>query len=277
MAQRVIVVTGAGGLGLAIARRLGSGRRLFMAEFSDQALDNARTSLRDSGYDVECHLVDVSNYQAVEDFARLAAAAGPLESIVHTAGVARSAMGPRKTYEINLLGTANVVDAFLPFATRGTSLVCIASLAGHSTSLSQELERHLATAPRDQLLFHKELDVDAASPMQSYGIAKRGNQLRVAAAASSWGAKGARINSVSPGLIYTPMGQRELEGSSAAQIHATISTSPMQRIGTPDDVGSAVAFLCGPESSYITGTDLLIDGGVLSAQFWPHSNFGTVE
>ncbi|KAH6969348.1 dehydrogenase with different specificitie [Fusarium avenaceum] len=277
MAQRVIVVTGAGGLGLAIARRLGSGRRVFMAEFSDQALDNARTSLRDSGYDVECHLVDVSNYQAVEDFARLAAAAGPLESIVHTAGVVGAAMGPRKTYEINLLGTANIIDAFLPFATRGTSLICIASLAGHSTSLSQELERHLATAPRDQLLFHKELDLDAANPMQSYGTAKRGNQLRVQAAASSWGVKGARINSVSPGLIYTLMGQRQLEGSAAAQVQAAISTSPMKRIGTPDDVASVVAFLCGSESSYITGTDILIDGGVLSAQVWPHSNLNTVE
>jgi NAD(P)-dependent dehydrogenase (short-subunit alcohol dehydrogenase family) len=173
----------------------------------------------------------------------------------------------RQIYQVDLLGTAHVIDAFLPVASPGTSLVCVASMAGHFASLPEDLERHLATAPAGQLLQHEGIDLDA-DPSTAYLVAKRGNQLRVQAAAHAWGAKGARLNTISPGVISTPMGQAELQGPVGQYIQAMIDLSGAGRVGTPDDIAAAAAFLVGPESSFITGSDIQVDGGVVAAQRW---------
>lgn len=141
-------------------------------------------------------------------------------------------------------------------------------MAGSLTSgrLPAELEGALALTPTDQLLdLPFWTDQAFASPGAAYGLAKRANQLRVQAASLAWGARSARINSVSPGVISTPMGQEELDSGSGAQIHAMVEASGTQRLGTPGDIANAVAFLLGPESSFVTGTGLLVDGGVVAA------------
>ncbi|KAL6400033.1 short-chain dehydrogenase reductase sdr [Ilyonectria robusta] len=269
--RSVIVIIGGGGMGLATARRLGSGRQVFLADFSDTVLSAAQETLMAEGHTVETSRVDISDFGSVSALARAAAAAGPIKAIVHTAGLSPAMAPARRIYEVDLLGTANVIDAFLPHVQRGTSLVCVASMAAYMEALSPELERHLATAPIDQLLHHPSIDLDNSS-MQgrviAYVIAKRGNIVRVQAAARAWGLKGSRLNSVSPGVISTSMGRQELEGDHGALIKERAEMSPVGRLGTPEDIANIVAFLTGAESSFITGNDYLIDGGVISTMRW---------
>lgn len=260
------VVIGAGGMGLSIARRLASGCQLILADFSNTTLNAAIESLRDDGHDVEGYRVDISDYESVENLALTAAKAGRISVIVHTAGVSPAAAGTKKIYETDLLGTANIIDAFFNVVSAGTSLVCVASMAGHFARLSPDLERHLATASRDELLQHDEIDFGSRIPHVAYTVAKRGNQLRVQAAARSWGSKGARLNSISPGVISTAAGRRELQGDNG--VKALVETSAARRVGTPGDIAGAIAFLTGPDSSFITGTDILVDGGAVSARRW---------
>ncbi|WYZ35484.1 hypothetical protein EsH8_X_000131 [Colletotrichum jinshuiense] len=262
----VNVIIGAGGMGLSIARRLGSGCRLILADFSSTILNAAVESLRDDGHDVEGHKVDVSDYESVETLALTAAKAGRISVIVHTAGVSPATANAKQIYDIDLIGTANVIDAFLVVASGGTSLICVASMAGHFARLSPDLERHLATAPRDKLLQHAEIDLESPIAHVAYTVAKRGNQLRVQGASRLWGSKGARLNSVSPGVISTAAGRRELESENGAR--ALVEMSATRRAGTPSDISGAVAFLAGPESAFITGTDILVDGGAVSGRIW---------
>lgn len=265
--RNVLVVIGTGGMGLAIARRLGGGRRLLLADYSSSALDAAVATLEGEGHDVRGHIVDVSDHVSVEKLAADAAAAGRIDAVVHTAGVSPVMASARQIYQVDLLGTAHVIDAFFPVASPGTSLVAVASMAGQFASLPADLEQHLATAPAGQLLDHKCIDPDA-HPAIAYTLAKRGNQLRVQAAAHAWGGKGARINTISPGVISTPMGRAELEGEAGTHIQSMIDLSGARRAGSPDDIAAAAAFLTGPDSTFITGNDLLVDGGVISTQRW---------
>lgn len=268
MSSNVVAVIGCGGMGLGIARRLGVGRQLWLADFSETLLATAQSSLSDDGYSVTTTLMDVSDYASVSKFAEAAAAAGTLETVVLTAGVSPTANSAHLIMKVNLLGMANVIDAFLPVATPGMSLTCISSMSGHmGPGLPSDLEQHLGTAPRDELLDHPGLsfeDTDPSSAGRAYGLSKRGNLVRVQAAAGSYGRRGARINSVSPGVISTVMGRKEMAGPA----RKFVEMSPVPRVGTPQDIVNAVAFLASPESSFITGTDLLVDGGVISSFKW---------
>jgi NAD(P)-dependent dehydrogenase (short-subunit alcohol dehydrogenase family) len=267
VSRNVVVVVGAGGMGLAVARRLAGGRLLLLADSSGTRLEAALTALRGEGHSAEGQTVDVSDRGAVEKLAETAAV-GHIDAVVHTAGVSPVMATSRQIYEVDLLGTAQVIDAFLGVAGPGTSLVCIASMAGHFASLPADFERHLACAPAGQLLQHPRIDLDSADTATAYLVAKRGNQLRVQAAAHAWGRRGARLNTISPGVISTPMGRQELEGPMGAYIQSMIDLSGAGRMGTPDDVAGVAAFLAGPDSSFITGNDILVDGGVVSAQRW---------
>ncbi|MFF5075516.1 SDR family oxidoreductase [Actinoplanes sp. NPDC000266] len=263
-----IVVTGAGGMGLAIARRLGSGRTVLLADAFPETLDPAVAALRVEGYDARGHLTDVADPAAVAALAETAAAAGPITAVVHTAGVSAATSTVDKIMAVDLAGTAHVIDAFQAVATRGTSLVCIASMAGHYASLSPEQERALATAPTDQLLA---LDVVKAAPddrTAAYILAKRANQVRVQAAAPAWNRLGARVNTVSPGVITTPMSRAEAASASGDHMMGMLEACGIGRTGTPAEIAEAVAFLTGPGSLYITGTDLLVDGGQAAWLRW---------
>ncbi len=223
--RNVLVVIGTGGMGLAAARRLAGGRTLLLADWSDASLNAASSTLRGEGHAVESLVTDVSDGGAVGELAAAAGESGHIDAIIHTAGVSPVAATASQIYRVDLLGTAHVVDAFLPVAGPGTSLVCIASMAGHFASLPTEFERHLALAPTAELLDHAGIDLNATNTGLAYTVAKRGNQLRIAAAAQAWGARGARLNTISPGVISTPMGAAELDGTSGAHIRSMIDSS----------------------------------------------------
>ncbi|MEV2230003.1 SDR family oxidoreductase [Streptomyces phaeochromogenes] len=257
----VVVVTGAGGMGVAVARRLGNGRNVLLADASSQGLDRAVTALTDEGYAVRGMVTDVTDRGAVHKLAEASAAEGRVAAVVHTAGVS-PATGPAKTIvDVNLLGTAHVIDAFETVATRGTALVAISSMAGHVASLSREEEAALATTATEDLLGLDVVSAIGDDAQTAYIVTKRANHLRVQAAALAWNLRGARINSVSPGVIATAMSRAEAASPSGAHMMQMLDASGSGRVGTPGEIADAVAFLTGPESSYITGTDLLVDGG----------------
>lgn len=262
--METVVITGAGGMGKACARRLGAGRSIVLGDASVTSLEIASHELKAEGHCVHTCALDVSSAESVESFARFAESKGQLRALVHTAGISPVMAGPDKIYEVDLLGTALVLDAFLPLTMPGTVGVMIASMAGYTVSLSADDERAFSTGPTASLLdvAHK---LGAKDSSAAYRIAKRANQLRVQYAALEWSARGARLVSVSPGVTATPMASKELE---SAAIPDLVKKAAIKRTGTPTDIAAAVEWLISPAASYITGIDLLVDGGVTAARRW---------
>ncbi|MFI5937713.1 SDR family oxidoreductase [Actinoplanes sp. NPDC051494] len=262
MSERdVVVVTGAGGMGLAVARRIGSGRTVVLADASAGAVDRAVEALRAEGYAAQGHVVDISDGDAVAGLARAAASQGRLIAVVHTAGVSAATASVRAIIDVDLVGTAHVIDAFGAVAGPGLSMVCVSSMAGHYASPGPGDERALATAPTAELASLPVVKTLDDNPTSAYILAKRGNHLRVQAAATAWNRRGARINSISPGIVSTAMAKAEFDGPAGAHMTAMLDACGAGRTGTPAEIAEVVAFLTGPGSLYVTGTDILMDGG----------------
>lgn len=263
----VLVIVGAGGMGEAVARRLGQGRTVLLADIGEQTLKRAEQVLSGEGLTVVTHVVDVTSADSVGELATAARELGEVTQVVHTAGLSPVQASVEAILAVDLLGVALVLDAFAPVIAPGGAGVVIASMAGHMTApLTPEQERALATTPTAELLQLPFLAPDLISGAGvAYGMAKRANHLRVMAASTAWGQRGARVNSVSPGVISTAMGQAELAGPNGEFMRQLIGMSGTGRLGTPGDIAGATAFLLGPEATFITGTDLIVDGGVVAA------------
>ncbi|MFE5209966.1 SDR family oxidoreductase [Streptomyces sp. NPDC056600] len=264
----VIVVIGVGGMGQAVARRQGAGSNLLLADFDEKLLESVADELRGQGHSVVTRAVDVSSHASVAALADAAAELGPVTQVVHTAGLSPVQAPAKAILAVDLLGTALVLEEFGRVIAPGGAGVMIASMAGYMVppgALGADLEQALAHTPADDLLALPFLDADRLGAQGAYPLAKYANRLRVQAASRDWGRRGARVNSVSPGVISTPMGRQELAGDSGAQMRAMVEASGTGRVGTPDDIAAAAAFLLGPEATFITGNDLLVDGGVVAA------------
>jgi NAD(P)-dependent dehydrogenase (short-subunit alcohol dehydrogenase family) len=208
---------------------------------------------------------DVSAPDDVAALAATAAGLGPISCVVHTAGLSPTQATAAQIIAVDFVGTARMLDAFEPHVRPGTVAVCIASMAAMFATLSTETEQSLATTPTDELLSLAALDTNTLDAGMAYVVAKRGVQVRVEAAARAWGRRGGRVVSLSPGIIATPQGNEELAGSSGDGMRAMIAMSALERVGTPDDIAATVEFLVGPAASLITGTDILVDGGIVAA------------
>jgi NAD(P)-dependent dehydrogenase (short-subunit alcohol dehydrogenase family) len=252
-------------MGEAVARRLGGGRAVVIADFDDKQLARTSGALLGDGYDVHTLRVDVSSARDVTMLATTAAELGPIRCVVHTAGVSPVHATSQQIVDVDVIGTARVLDAFEPHVRPGTVAVCIASMAGTMTTLPPDVLQLLATTPTDELHALAVLDPTTMIPGIAYGIAKRANHVRVQAASIPWGRRGGRVVSISPGVISTPMGQAELAGPFGDSMRSMIEMSATRRVGTPDDIAAAAEFLASPAASFITGTDLLVDGGVIAA------------
>ncbi|MFJ9621494.1 SDR family oxidoreductase [Streptomyces sp. NPDC101181] len=263
----VVVVIGVGGMGQAIARRQGPGRTLVLADFDEKLLTAVAEESRGQGHTVVTHTVDVSARASVAALADAAAELGPVVQVAHTAGLSPVQASGKAVLAVDLLGTALVLEEFGRVIAPGGAGVVIASMAGHMLpgALTPETERALAHTPADDLLALPFLDPDTLSAQEAYPLSKYANRLRVQAASMPWGERGARVNSISPGVISTPMGRQELAGESGRTMRAMVEASGTGRLGTPEDIAAAAAFLLGPDASFVTGTDLLADGGVVAA------------
>ncbi len=265
MKTQVLVITGAGGIGQAIARRQGPGKHILLADISDTALASAAGALEDLGHRVSVQRVDVSSRESVHALAQAAAGLGAVVQVVHTAGVSPVQASAATVLAVDLLGTALVLEEFGRVIVPGGAGIVISSMAGHMfPPFAPEQEHALAHTPTDELLTLPFLDPEAMGGA-AYGYAKRGNHLRVQSQSLAWGQRRARINAISPGIIITPLARDEMSGPGAANYQKMIETSASGRVGTPDEVAAAAAFLLGPEAEFITGSDLLMDGGVIAA------------
>jgi NAD(P)-dependent dehydrogenase (short-subunit alcohol dehydrogenase family) len=269
MASDVIVVIGAGGIGMAIARRQGFGKTILLADFNEKLLAAAADDLRNGSYRVEPQVVDVASRGSVEALAEKAGALGTVAQVVNTAGLSPNMAPPDRVLAVDLYGSALVFEVFGRIIAPGGAGVLISSMAGHMMApLTAEQNHALGFTPADELLDLPFLKGDAVpNSMVAYILAKRANHLRVQAEAITWGKRGARVNSISPGIVATPLAQHELNSPIGDGYRAMIAASPAGRMAPPEEIAVAASYLLGPDAGFVTGSDLLIDGGVIAAMF----------
>src|SRR5271168_4737317 len=267
--QDVIVVIGAGSIGQAIARRISAGKHVLLADLKKENADAAAKVLQDAGFETTTATVDVSSRASVHALVETAVALGPVTGVIHAAGVSPSQASPATILKVDLYGTALVLEEFGNVIARGGAGVVIASQSGHRLpALTIEQNKALATAPVEELLSLPFLQpAQVTDSLNAYQLAKRGNSLRVMAESLRWSKRGARVNTISPGIIITPLARDELTGPRGAGYRRMIELSPAGRAGTPDEVGTVGALLMGSDGGFITGSDFLMDGGVTAA-YW---------
>jgi len=192
-----------------------------------------------------------------------------VSGLIHAAGVSPSQASPATILKVDLYGTAVVLEEFGNVIVRDGAGVVISSQSGHRLPpLTVEQNRALATTPVEELLSLPFLRPDQVTDsLHAYQLSKRGNSLRVMAEAVRWGERGARLNTISPGIVMTPLAKDELTGPRGEGYRRMIELSVAKRAGTPDEVGTVGALLMGPDGGFITGSDILMDGGV-TATYW---------
>jgi len=260
-------VVGAGQIGQAIARRVGVGKHVLLASLAAAESESAAATLRNAGYRVSTAAVDVASRASVQALVAQAWGLGRITGLIHAAGVSPSQATIETILRVDLYGTALVLELFGEAMASGGSGVVIASQSGHRLpALTPEQDRALALTPTERLLALDFVQRDhVRDTLHAYQLSKRGNSLRVMAEAVRWGERGARINAISPGIVMTPLAVDELTGPRGAGYRRMIDGSPVRRAGTPDEVGQVAALLMGPDGTFITGSDLLMDGGVTAA------------
>jgi NAD(P)-dependent dehydrogenase (short-subunit alcohol dehydrogenase family) len=252
------IVVGAGsGMGAATAQLLAPRGRLIVA---DRDLAAARHTAATLGGDVVAMACDITDPEQVR---AVVAAVGELGALVLTAGLSPSMAGGRRIYEVNLVATAALLAAFEPTLVPGSVAVCFASIAGHAVPpavpLTEVLDDPLSPTFFDALAA---LGVDPDQPQVAYSLSKLGVMRMVRRLAPAWGARGARILSISPGIIETPMGK--LEAEHQPMMATMVEKSPLHRSAKPEEVAAVAAFLCSDGASYMTGSDVLVDGGMVA-------------
>jgi len=267
--KNVIVVIGAGSIGQAIARRVSAGKHVLLADLRQENADTAAKVLSEAGFEVSTTVVDVSSRVSVHALTETAIAIGKVHGLIHAAGVSPSQASPATILKVDLYGTALVLEEFGNVIESGGSGVVIASQSGHRLpGLTPEQNKALATTPVEELLSLLFLQPgQVKDSLHAYQLSKRGNSLRVMAEAVRWGKRGARINTISPGIIITPLAKDELSGPRGDGYRRMIEASAVGRAGTPDEVGAVGALLMGHDGAFITGSDFLMDGGVTAA-YW---------
>jgi NAD(P)-dependent dehydrogenase (short-subunit alcohol dehydrogenase family) len=269
MKRDVVVVIGPGQIGQAIARRVGVGKHVLLADLRLENGDAAAAVLSNAGYDVSVATVDVSSRDTVKALVAIARSHGDITRVIHAAGVSPTQATPSTILKVDLYGTAVVLEEFGDVIASGGTGVVIASQSGHRLPpLSVEQNRALATTPTEKLLALPFLQLEQVKDsLHAYQLSKRCNSLRVMAEAVRWGKRGARLNTISPGIIITPLANDELKGPRGEGYRRMIEVSAAGRAGTPDEVGTVAALLMGPDGGFITGSDFLMDGGVTAA-YW---------
>ena len=265
----VVVVIGAGSIGQAIVRRVSAGKIVLLADIREENAEHAARTLTDAGFNVTTATVDVSSRVSVHALVETAETLGDVWGVIHAAGVSPSQASPEIILKVDLYGTALVLEEFGNVIARGGSGIVIASQSGHRLpSLTAEQNAALATTPAEELLNLPMVQAgQIKDSVHAYQISKRGNSLRVMAEAVRWGKRGARVNTISPGIIMTPLANDELKGPRGPGYRRMLDISAAGRAGTPDEVGNVGALLMGPDGAFITGSDFLMDGGVTAA-YW---------
>ena len=264
--KAVVALLGAGSMGTAIVRRIAAGKKILLGDISEKALERVSADFIHSGYDVETMQVNALEKESVEAFAKRAAELGSVMYFIDTAGASPNQASPEHIVALDMVGTGYAVDAFGRVMAEGGAGLIISSQAAYMYPIPNEDELQIVNATTEQLA---ELPIVKNVAMQNSGfaymIAKRVNHLQAQrAAATSWRERMARINTISPGIIVTPLAYDEFNANGDGY-QAMIDASAARRVASSDEIADAAAFLLGEHASFITGTDLLIDGGVIAS------------
>ena len=258
---------GAGSIGQAIIRRVSAGKHVVLADYSLDNAERAARMLEDAGFECSAVHCDLGSKEDILKLVEFATSKGEVTRVVNAAGVSPSQAPVEEILSVDLYGTSVLLEEFGKVIAEGGSGVIISSQSGHRLpALPQEQNEALATTPVEELLelpFLKAID----DTLKAYQYSKRCNVLRVMMEATRWGRRGATVNSISPGIIITPLANDELHGPRKEGYLRMIGGMPARRAGTPDEVGDLAEFLMSSRGRFISGADLLIDGGC-TASYW---------
>jgi NAD(P)-dependent dehydrogenase (short-subunit alcohol dehydrogenase family) len=255
------VIVGAGGMGMALARRVGQNHRILLADLNQSHASEMAAGLRGDGYDAQAIACDVTNAAQVQELADAAKAAGPIRTLCNVVGLSPSMGDFRAIIGVNIVGATRIAEAFRPIMQSGGCAVFISSMAGHLAPLDPAA-RDLLDDPLAEGMIGRleELVGDKADSSAAYQLSKASLNRMCKRRARAWGERGLRILSLSPGLIATPMGALEFERQPMK--YNLLAATPIQREGTMLEIANAVEFLISDKASFISGTDILVDGGL---------------
>lgn len=266
----VVLLTGAGQIGMAIARRIGHGKKIIIGDKNINNAQNISKIMKESGFDSEAYECDISSRDSIKNLIKNAQEHGEIAYFINAAGVSPSQAPIEAILKVDLYGTAVLLEEVGKVIKKGGCGVTISSQSGHRMEqLGAEIDEQLAMTPTEELL-----DLEILQPenikdtLHAYQLAKRCNVKRVMYEACRWGEKGARINSISPGIIVTPLALDEFNGPRGDFYKNMFANCPSGRPGTADEVASIAKLLMSDEGAFFSGSDILIDGGATASYFY---------
>lgn len=280
--KNVMILTGAGQIGMAIARRMGYGMKIVIGDKKEENAKAVSTIMNEAGYDTEAVEMDLSSRESIQSLIAKAQAYGPITMLVNAAGVSPSQAPVEAILKVDLYGTAVLLEEVGKVIAPGGAGVIISSQSGHRMpALTPEEDAQLACTPAEDLLSLSILQPEnIRDTLHAYQLAKRCNEKRVMAESVKWGEKGARVNSISPGIIVTPLAIDEFNGPRGGFYKNMFAKCPAGRPGTADEVANVAELLMSGKGAFITGADFLIDGGATASYFYgplkPENETGTV-
>lgn len=266
----VILWTGAGQIGMAIARRIGSGKKIIIGDKNTANAEATAKIMAEAGFDVEWIECDISSRDSILDLIHKGQEYGEISALINAAGVSPSQAPIEAILKVDLYGTAVLLEEVGKVIKNGGAGVTISSQSGHRMKqLTPEEDRLLATTPTEELLSLEMLQpAKIHDTLHAYQLAKRCNEKRVMFEACRWGERGARINSISPGIIVTPLALDEFNGPRGVFYKNMFANCPAGRPGTADEVANVAELIMNESGTFITGSDFLIDGGATASYFY---------
>lgn len=270
MKQKVMLLTGAGQIGMAIARRMGYGMKIVIGDKKPENAQTIAKTMNDAGFDVVPVEMDLSNRASIQNIIAEAQKYGDITMLVNAAGVSPSQAPIEAILKVDLYGTAVLLEEVGKVIATGGVGVTISSQSGHRMKqLTPEEDEQLACTPTEDLLKLPLLQPEnIRDTLHAYQLAKRCNEKRVMAESVKWGTRGARINSISPGIIVTPLAIDEFNGPRGDFYKNMFAKCPAGRPGTADEVANVAELLMSGKGAFITGSDFLIDGGATASYFY---------
>ena len=270
MKKEVLLWTGAGQIGMAIARRVGYGKTIVVGDRSLENAQRAAGTIEAAGFDVIPMEMDLSSRTSIRGLIQEGQRHGEITMLVNAAGVSPSQAPIETILQVDLYGTAVLLEEVGRVIAPGGAGVTISSQSGHRMpALTPEEDALLACTPPEELLQLDLLRPDRVrDTLHAYQLAKRCNETRVMFEAVRWGERGARINSISPGIVVTPLAVDEFNGPRGNFYRNMFAKCPAGRPGTADEIANVAQLLMGPQGAFITGADFLVDGGATASYFY---------
>ena len=265
-----MILAGTGQIGMAIARRMGYGMKIVIGDKNIKNADAIADIMNKAGFDVVAMEMDLSSRESIQSIIAEAQKYGDISMLVNAAGVSPSQAPIEAILKVDLYGTAVLLEEVGKVIAAGGTGVTISSQSGHRMpALTPEQDRLLAMTPTEELLSLPMLQPEnIENTLHAYQMAKRCNVKRVMAEAVKWGQRGARINSISPGIIVTPLAIDEFNGQRGDFYKNMFAKCPAGRPGTADEVANVAELLMRPQGAFITGSDFLVDGGATASYFY---------